>query len=117
VSNAVTQCAPLDLVKKSPKTVSAHCCRCGEICSFVRVGFENKVNGQAVYNCQACTATVTYSRLQADADAAKHEQLIDLAGERIAVLSAALTKIRDLAKAGRLDEIFTLANRALGDCK
>lgn len=49
------------------------------------------------------------------ADAAKHEQLIDAAGERIATLRFVLAQIRDLARAGRLDEIFTIANRALTD--
>jgi len=49
------------------------------------------------------------------ADAVKHEQLIDLASEKIATLRFVLNQIRDLSKAGRLDEIFTLANRALTD--
>jgi hypothetical protein len=53
------------------------------------------------------------AKLQDDSD--KHWQLIDLASEQSLTLRTALVKIRDLAKAGRLDEIFTLANRALSE--
>lgn len=95
------------------KWITAFCNSCNaERLLFQSIGVENKVNGERYYICTECQWVASHSRLF-PADAAKHEQLIDLAGERIATLTQALTKIRDLAKAGRLDEIFTLANRAL----
>ena len=105
------------------KILTAYCESCNQARLFRKIGSESRLDGtgrDSVYICSACQWTQTASRLQANqmqADAVKHEQLLDLAGEKIATLRFVLSQIRDLSKAGRLDEIFTLANRALEECK
>lgn len=76
------------------------------------------VDGQPVYHCAVCHRRVSYSALVARETASdKQERLLEHATYRVSRLERVLVRIRNLAKAGKIEELVRRVNLALDEAE